>query len=108
MPSSGTRCPGVGNDTDDGKGEEDIQSGQNGTGQRKGMQYGHGKSTATEDEKVMGNATEERTGNGKGKGNGIGKGIVKQTPQEESRRSGVRAAGSKRNGTRRADSSRYI
>jgi len=98
MPSSGTRCPGVGNDTDDGRGEEDMPSGQNRTGQRKGMQYGQRKSKATE----------ERKGNGKGKGNAIGNGIVKQTPQGESRRSGVRAAGSKRNGTRRANSSRYI
>jgi len=62
MPSSGWSRPGDGNDNDNGKGEEDMQGGENGTGKGKGTKDGKGK------------------GKGKEKGNAKGKGIVKQTP----------------------------
>jgi hypothetical protein len=69
-PSGGRSRPSHGNDNDDSEGEEDTQSGENGTRIRQGTKDGKGKGNGT--------ATEE--GKGKGKRNDKGKGILKQTP----------------------------
>jgi len=61
-PSGGWSGPGNGNDNDDGKGEEHMQGGDNGTGKVMGTKDGKGKGKATEDGKGK--------GEGKGKGNG--------------------------------------
>jgi len=71
-PSGGGSRPGDANDNDNGEDEEDMQGGEEGTGNGKGTKDGKGKGKATEDGKG--------TGKGKGMGNGKGKGIVKQTP----------------------------
>jgi len=72
-PSSGRSCPGDDNDNDEGAGDEDMQSVEEGTGKGKRTKDGQGK----------GKATEAGKGKGKGKMNGHGNGklMVKQTPE---------------------------
>jgi len=66
VPSGGRSCPSVGNDNDNGEGEEDAQCGEKGTRKVKGTKDGKGQGKAK--------------GKGKGKGNGKGKCIVNHTP----------------------------
>ena len=61
-PSGVQSRPGCGNQNDNGKGKEDTQGGEKGTGKGSGTKDGKGK----------GKATEDGTGEGKGKGHGNG------------------------------------
>jgi hypothetical protein len=61
-PSSGRSRPRIGNENDNGEGEEGTQGGEKWTGKGRGTKDGKGKDK------------------GNGKGNSRGTGIVKQTP----------------------------